>query len=506
MPNRPTPGLLEERSQPLAVDGRRIRGVIPFGVESVDMGGWREVIESRALDGADLSDVTLKLEHAGIPLARYPGTMDLEQRSDGVHWSATPPESRQDVVEAISRGDLRSTSFRMKVARDSWDGDVRHVHEISALRDVSLTSSPAYPSASVELRSHNETEEGPVPEVETVAPVTPEVVSPAAVEETRSVPVPVVEEVRAAAGSLRVQDRSGGEQVRGLADEFRALGFPNEAATMSWESYESRAVTWSASVNVMNQVRREGVPLGQDVRYAWPAFGRVGVGPEVTSVAVVQQTARALAAAASVIRAIDAVTTKPETGSTINLATIPLQQVANVQSNIPNTYLQQPAVNSIIEQDLRLAINEALDLLVITALAGAGFQAPGTDPLVGSIRKAITGLRTAGYAPDTLLLTPAADEALDLLVSGIAGGVADYIFAPGQFGPSIFGLNRRVSKSLPAPVVVDSAALGKLYASPVTLAKFEGNQGLTNTANIRLELNAAFGTERIAAATRIASA
>jgi hypothetical protein len=39
-------------------------------------------------------------------------------------------------------------------------------------------------------------------------------------------------------------------------------------------------------------------------------------------------------------------------------------------------------MNTIIETDLRLALNEALDNLILDAVAGAGFQAPGTDPLL----------------------------------------------------------------------------------------------------------------------------
>ena len=176
---------------------------------------------------------------------------------------------------------------------------------------------------------------------------------------------------------------------------------------MPWDEYEARALTWSVSVDVMNQVRCEGVPLGLDQRYAWLAFGWVGVGLEATSVAVVQQTARTLATATNVLRAIDATSAKPETASTLNITTVPLKQVATIQTAVPNIYLLQPVINSIIEQDLRLAINEGLDKLVLDAIAGAGYQAPASDILLVSIRKAITTLRNAGYNPDTILLTPA---------------------------------------------------------------------------------------------------
>jgi hypothetical protein len=111
-----------------------------------------------------------------------------------------------------------------------------------------------------------------------------------------------------------------------------------------------------------------------------------------------------------------------------------------------------------------------------------------------------------GYNPDTLLLTPANAEALDVLVSGISGGVNDYVFpaagmAPGQ----IFGLNERISKTVPAATVVDSTALGKLYTSPVALAHFEADSGTTNRGNVRMELNGVFGGERTGAAVRMAA-
>jgi hypothetical protein len=53
--------------------------------------------------------------------------------------------------------------------------------------------------------------------------------------------------------------------------------------------------------------------------------------------------------------------------------------------------------------------------------------------------------------------------------------------------------------------VVDSRALGKLYTTPVTLARFEADSGTTNHGDVRRELNAVFGGERTCAAVRIAA-
>ena len=51
---------------------------------------------------------------------------------------------------AVERGDLRSTSWRMRVAREKWVGDVRHVQKIAELRDITVIAGPAYAAAAAE--------------------------------------------------------------------------------------------------------------------------------------------------------------------------------------------------------------------------------------------------------------------------------------------------------------------------------------------------------------------
>jgi hypothetical protein len=83
--HRPTAGTVEDRHAPvgdtLTVDGPRLRGRIPYGVESRDMGGWREVIEPGALSGARLDDLVATVDHAGVPIGRHPRTLELERRA-----------------------------------------------------------------------------------------------------------------------------------------------------------------------------------------------------------------------------------------------------------------------------------------------------------------------------------------------------------------------------------------------------------------------------------------
>ncbi len=511
--NRPTAGQIEERSLEVSLDGRRIRGSIPYNTLSADMGGWRERIAPDALRGAVLDGLTAKLEHQGLPLARHPGTLALEDRADAMRWSFEPPRSRQDIIEAVERGDLRGASFRMKVARDSWNGDTRTVEQISELRDVSLVADPSYPSASVELRSKPETE-GHMPEDNTpaVAPTaqpeqTPALAAPPAAPapaEDRSAPPPQNEPPRPPAGSLRVEDRTSANPRQGLADEFRARGFPDQAATIDWKDFESRAITWTPSMDLLNQRDNIAGAFPFDQRYAWPALESVAVDAATTSILTLTQTARTLAAGTVTVRAIDSVVAKPETASTVNLVTVPMKQVATIQTGVPNIVLAQPAINSIIERDLTLAINEGLDKLMIDTIAASGFQTLGSN-LILTVRSAMTTLFAAGYNPDTLILTPADAAALDVLTSGIAGGTADFVFSPGTFAPNIWNLTKRVSKTVPASVVMDSRAYGKMYMGPVSLQVFENLSGTTNSGNVRLELSACCGLERQAAAIRLAA-
>lgn len=108
--------------------------------------------------------------------------------------------------------------------------------------------------------------------------------------------------------------------------------------------------------------------------------------------------------------------------------------------------------------------------------------------------------------PNAAFLTPADSETIDLLVSGISGGTADFVFGAGRFAPGqLFGLDIVVSKAVSSSIVLDTTAHGKLYLAPISLARFEEAAGKTNTSLVRLETNAQYGTERTAAAVRIAA-
>jgi hypothetical protein len=309
-----------------------------------------------------------------------------------------------------------------------------------------------------------------------------------------------LEELRAGGGS------NGAEfKTVGYERSFRTAGFARgKPAELPWQEF--RSITWTGSVDNLNQPRRAAEYLGYDQRYAYQALPSVGVDSGVTSISLLTQTARTLATPANVIRAIDAVTAKPETTETMTVSTVALKQLASVVSDIPNVFIENDQAGSIIENDLTLAITDALDDLLKQSVAASGFQAPGTDNILVSIRKAMSTVMTSGYSPDSVILRPADAETIDVMVSGVSGGTADFVFGPASFAPAqLFGLTRYISKSVAAPIVMDSQAFGKLYASPLSLQTFEQDAGQTNKSRDRIELNAQVGVERQAAAVRIAA-
>jgi HK97 family phage prohead protease len=249
---RPKPGQLEERQAPeLEVDGKKIRGRIPYGVESRDLGGFREVIERGALNRTKFDDLVVTVDHAGLPLGRFPGTLELEDRDDGLHWSVDPPNSRADIREAIERGDLKGGSWRMVVGKDRWEDDVRHVEEIELLRDVAIVTRPAYESAAVELRSHDNNDAAEVRQKENT--MTDEVRDGGLEVEDRH-----EKQERPPAGSLRVEERTVKPDIgiKSLAELVRDRGFGLEQRTAAVIGFdEFRSFTWAAGT-VLTGVNR----------------------------------------------------------------------------------------------------------------------------------------------------------------------------------------------------------------------------------------------------------
>lgn len=124
-------------------------------------GSYTEVIQRGALDGADLTDSRLLVNHdmTRIPLARTPRTMQFNITEKGLEMRAELPDTEEAkaAYTAVKRGDLTGMSFAFTVpdGGDSYDAktNTRIITKIDKVYEVSLVNFPAYPTASAEARS-----------------------------------------------------------------------------------------------------------------------------------------------------------------------------------------------------------------------------------------------------------------------------------------------------------------------------------------------------------------
>ncbi len=135
-----------------------------------DIGGWfEEVIERGALDGADLKDVPLLVNHERnmIPIARSRrnngnSTMRLTPTQAGLDFEADIDtennSTSRELYSAVSRGDISGMSFAFTVDDERWenlesDYPTRHILRFGKIAEISAVTFPAYEATSISARS-----------------------------------------------------------------------------------------------------------------------------------------------------------------------------------------------------------------------------------------------------------------------------------------------------------------------------------------------------------------
>ncbi|MFT8861271.1 phage major capsid protein [Schleiferilactobacillus harbinensis] len=138
-----------------------------FGVATVFnqpsvKGDFTEFIDPNALNGVDLSNVLLLYSHnfSNILARADSGTLSTSIQSDGLHFSATLPNTQlgKDTFTNIQNGNIKGMSFGFTIADggDSWSvnssGDTIHtINQIDKVFELSLTPIPAYSETSVQV-------------------------------------------------------------------------------------------------------------------------------------------------------------------------------------------------------------------------------------------------------------------------------------------------------------------------------------------------------------------
>ncbi|WP_339755164.1 HK97 family phage prohead protease [Algoriphagus aquimarinus] len=155
-------------------DGKKyISGyALKFGMESKDLGGFREIIEPSSLDGADLSDVVALFNHnMNYVLARKNDTVDTLQLvvdETGLYYRFEVDEEIsyvKDLYLNIRKGNINKSSFAFRIKEDgqTWtkrDSDyLRTITSFKGIYDVSPVTNPAYDNTDSAVRAFEEFKE-----------------------------------------------------------------------------------------------------------------------------------------------------------------------------------------------------------------------------------------------------------------------------------------------------------------------------------------------------------
>lgn len=154
-------------------ESRKVEGLaVVFNSESRDM-GFIETIDKNAITEETIrnSDIFATLDHdksRGIlARSRYgEGTLKLELKDDGLHYSFDAPNSPlgDELLEYLTRGEITTSSFAFVVDKengDEWfrgdDGKLRrNIKKIYRLYDVSPVFEPAYLDTDCAKRKYDE--------------------------------------------------------------------------------------------------------------------------------------------------------------------------------------------------------------------------------------------------------------------------------------------------------------------------------------------------------------
>ena len=152
-------------------ESRHISGYsVVYNSLSVDLGGFREIIEPTAIttELINCSDVVMNYNHDdSLILARSrngEGTLKLSTDERGLLFEFDMPNSAlgDQVLESIRRGDISTCSFAFSLnpdasgetwTRDDENGVIRTITAIDGLYDCALVIHAAYPETSVSARS-----------------------------------------------------------------------------------------------------------------------------------------------------------------------------------------------------------------------------------------------------------------------------------------------------------------------------------------------------------------
>lgn len=119
---------------------------------------YKEKVDARAFDSADMTDVIFNYNHSGKVVARTRNkTLELFVKQDGLHIRARldGTEEGRKLWEEIKGGYIDRMSYMYSTQEDAYDRatHTRTILKVKKLYDVSAVDIPAYDTTSISARS-----------------------------------------------------------------------------------------------------------------------------------------------------------------------------------------------------------------------------------------------------------------------------------------------------------------------------------------------------------------
>ena len=124
---------------------------------------YKEQIDDRAFDEADMSDVIFNYDHRGKVMARTRNkTLTISTDKNGLYFRAKldGTEEGRRLYEEIDGGYIDRMSFSWTTQEEAYDSanHMRTIRKVKKLYDVAAVSIPAYEDTSISARSYFEME------------------------------------------------------------------------------------------------------------------------------------------------------------------------------------------------------------------------------------------------------------------------------------------------------------------------------------------------------------
>lgn len=156
--------LTEDENNELWIEGYAVRFNDPTVLWEYDGKEFKEQVDDRAFEDADMSDVIFNYNHSGKVMARTRNkTLQLSVDSKGLYMKARVDgtEEGRRIYEEIKGGYIDRMSYSYTVNESAYDSEnrLRTIRKIKKLYDVSAVDIPAYESTSIFARSLIDAEE-----------------------------------------------------------------------------------------------------------------------------------------------------------------------------------------------------------------------------------------------------------------------------------------------------------------------------------------------------------